>query len=270
MSTQWELQGVTRVRLQRKVSLAVQVIDDFTGQPITAADVRVEAAQLLSKPVRKGDGYFIFLDSTEPVLDITARSWTYHHTAMRVDLTQLKPLNPVVKLRLTPNRSCRIPPHTTCLEGKAPAGSMVQVFCENDPRPLRLLYDYQCAGRENGRFIQLYDPAQSDLDGRSFVLLRKDEAIPEYFTVQMSVADEEGGCLMMAPLSRDYKKVGTTVLPVMNVQAEENGSFFLPVREMAVKSCRCRVRYTGSDGTWQECSMELEPGKVTQMDLTRG
>ena len=75
MSIQWDYRGVTRVRLQRKVSLAVQVIDDFTGQAVTSADVKVEAAQLLTKPVRKGDGYFIFLDSPEPVLDITEHSF---------------------------------------------------------------------------------------------------------------------------------------------------------------------------------------------------
>lgn len=270
MSTQWDYRGVTRVRLQRKVSLAVQVMDDFTGQAVTSADVRVEAAQLLTKPVRKGDGYFIFLDSPEPVLDITVRSWAYHPAAMRVDLTQLTRLNPVVKVRLTPNRSCPIPPQTTCLEGLAPAGSTLQVFCENDPRPLRLLYDYQCSGPEEGRFIQLFDPAGNDFEGRSFVLLRKDYDKVETFTVNAAVYGEAGGCLMAAPLSRDCKKAGTTVLPVMTVQTGESGAFFLPIRAMAVKTCLCRVVCTGPDGVRQERSVELEPGKVTRMDLTTG
>ena len=96
MTTQWDYQGTARVHLRRKLSLAVQVIDDFTGLPITSADVRVEAAQTVLRPVRKADGYFLFMDSTEPVLDITARSWSYHPAALRVELGQLPRLNPVV------------------------------------------------------------------------------------------------------------------------------------------------------------------------------
>ena len=165
MSIQWDHQGITRVRMQRRVSLAVQVIDDFTGLPVTSADVQVEAAQIRTKPVRKGDGYFIFMDSPEPILDITVRSWAYHPAGVRVELGPLTRLNPLVKIRLTPNRSCKLPPQTTCLEGRAPAGSTVQVFCENTPRPLRLLYDYSCSGPEEGRFIQLFDPAQNDFEG---------------------------------------------------------------------------------------------------------
>ena len=269
MSTQWDYQGITRVHLRRKLSLAVQVIDDFTGLPITTADVRVEAAQLLSAPVRKADGYFLFMDSGEPVLDITARSWAYHSASLRVELSQLSPLSPVVKLRLTPNRSCRLPLQTTCLDGVAPAGSTVQVYCENDPRPLRLLYDYRCGGEESHQ-IRLYDPAQSDLEGRSFVLIRKDDETPEYFAVQSAIKGEEGCCLLQAPLGRDARKAGTTILPLQTVQTDGSGAFFLPMRPMAVKSCRCRIRWSTSGEAWQERTIELEPGKVTRIDLTTG
>lgn len=269
MSTQWEYQGITRVHLRRKLSLAVQVIDDFTGLPITTGDVRVEAAQMFAPPVRKADGYFLFMNSPESVLDITARSWAYYPAALRVELAQLDQLNPVVKLRLTPNRSCRLPLQTTCLDGVAPAGSTVQVFCENDPRPLRLLYDYRCKGEGGGYEIRLYDPAQNDLEGRGFVLLRKDDENPEFFTVQ-SATREEGGYLLSAPLKLDAKKAGTTILPLMTVQAEENGRFFLPIKPIAVKTCVCRVRWSVSGDKWQERSIELEPGKVTRINLTEG
>ena len=266
MSTQWDYQGITRVHLRRKLSLAVQVIDDFTGLPITTADVRVEAAQMLSAPVRKADGYFLFMDSGEAVLDITARSWAYHSARMRVELSQLPALNPVVKLRMTPNRNCRLPLQTTCLDGVAPAGANVQVYCENDPRPLRLLYDYRCSGEE-GHQIRLYDPAQSDLEGRSFVLIRKDEDQPECFAVK-SALKEEGGYLISMPLGRDAKKAGTTILPLMPVQADEQGRFFLPMKSMAVKSCLCRILWSVSGEKWQEKKIELEPGKVTRVNLT--
>ena len=150
----------------------------------------------------------------------------------------------------------------------APAGSVVQIYCENDPRPLRLLYDYQRSDGGDGHLIRLFDPTQSDLEGRGFVLIRKDAEEREYFTVRVAVAGEEGSFLLAAPLSRDCKKAGTTILPLMTVQTEGNGAFFLPIKPMAVKSCLCRIRWSVSGDEWQERSIELETGKVTRIDLT--
>lgn len=270
MRYEWNGSGIERVRLRRHVTAAVLVIDDFTGRPITAPDLTVTAAQVLRKPVRKGDGYFLFLDCEEPVLDMTARAWAYHTAETRVEVGQLSPLHPVVKLRLTPNRNYSIPSQTTCLEGRGAPGTEVRVLCENDPRPLRLLYDYAPSGVLDGRFIQLYDPSGSDWEGRLFALRRKGEGELEYFQVRSTVDGEEGGCLLAAPLSRGCKKAGATVFPVSAARADEKGAFFIPLRTMAVKAYTCRVLSRAPGGDWEERSLELEPGRVTRLDLLGG
>ena len=150
MSTAWNPKPIVRVHIRRRVSAAVLVLDDFTGRPITAADLEVRAAEILDRPVRKGDGYFLFLDSPTPTLTVTARAWAYHTATVQVDLSALPALRPVVRLRLTPNRNYSIPLHTTCLEGAAPPDTQVRAFCLNDPKPLRLLYDYAAGGPEGG------------------------------------------------------------------------------------------------------------------------
>lgn len=263
-----EWDGVTRVHLKRRVSAAVMVLDDFTGRPIRSGDLQVSAAEALSPPVRKQDGYFLFLDCAVPSLEITARAWAYHPATVRVDLAALPPLRPVVKLRLTPNRNYAVPRQTTCLEGTAPAGTKVRVFCENDPRPLRLLYDYSKKGEEGGRLIRLYAPAPEDMDGKQFVLLPKEEGPRSFFEVRETLDGEEGRYLLTAPLDRDRKKAGATILPVSEAAADAKGSFFLPLRALPVKEYRCRVLWTlPGENTEREQSLALEPGRVTRLDL---
>ncbi|MEG0780712.1 MAG: hypothetical protein RR426_08920 [Oscillospiraceae bacterium] len=267
MLHEWSSETVTRIHLRRKVSVAVLVIDDFTGRPVTCADLSVSAEQMLGKPVRKGDGYFLFLDCPVPALDITAQAWAYHPGRVRVEPEKLSPLRPVIKLRLTPNRNYSIPNQTTCLEGCALPGTLLRVFCENDPRPLRLLYDYAKKGDAAGCLLQLYDPTASDQEGRQFALLRKGETEPECFEVRET--GEEGDCLLTAPLARDCKKAGTTVLPISTAIADGEGRFFLPLRSLPVKSYQCRILWTAPDGTRGQQALELEPGRVTTLDLCK-
>ena len=270
MDRAWSPDLSARARIRRRVSAAVLVLDDFTGRPITTADLSVTASETLARSVRKGDGYFLFLDSPAPTLEITARAWAYHPASVRVTLADLPPLRPVVKLRLTPNRNYSVPSRTTCLEGSAPPGTAVQVFCLNDPRPLRLLYDYGADGPEGGRLMQIYDPAGSDLEGRRFALLRKGEEQAECFTVLDRLEEVEGGCLLAAPLTRDCKKAGATVLPIFTAEADQNGRYFLPLRDLAVKSYTCRVLWAPPGRSWREETLELEPGRVTRLDLSAG
>lgn len=265
MAIEWNV-GAARVRTRRRVSAAVLVIDDFTGQPVLGSRVSVMAAGMLKKPVRKEDGYFLFLDCPGPSLEITVNAWAYHGRTVRVDLAALPTLRPVVKIRLTPNRNYSIPRQTTCVEGTAPPGTCIRVFCENDPRPLRLLYDYvKNEGEEC--IIRLYDPTSSDLEGKQFALLRKGESEADFFEVREMRDTVEGCCLMSAPLSRDCKKAGATVLPVSTAQADEKGAFFLPLAAIAVKEYSCRIFWAAPGCDWQELSMELECGRVTRLDL---
>ena len=269
MGRAWNPEAVTRARVRRRVSAAVLVLDDFTGRPITTADLQVTAAEILRRPVRKGDGYFLFLDSPVSKLHITARAWAYHPATLEVDLSALASLRPVVKLRLTPNRNYSIPMQTTCLEGEAAPGTEIQVFCRNDPRPLRLLYDYGRDGPEGGRLLQIYDPTGSDLEGRRFALLRKGEEQAECFSVLDRLEEVEGGCLLAAPLERDCKKAGATVLPVSTAAADGSGRYFLPLRNLGVKTYLCRVLWAAPGRDWQEQTLELEPGLVRRLDLGR-
>ncbi len=269
MDIGWNPEGVTRIRMRRRVTAAVQVIDDFTGKPVDSPDLRVRAEQVLTPPIRKPGGYFLFLDLQAQGLDITVEAWSYHSAKLHIDPGTLSALHPVVRLRLTPNRNYRIPQQTTCLEGTLPPGSKVRLFCENDPRPLRILYDYRRTGPMEGRLLQIYDPLGGDLGGRQFVLMHREDREPEFLTVQETVEELEGGCLLASPLDRDHKKAGTTVYPLYTAGADENGHFFLPLKQVAVKEYVCRIFWRAPGGPWQEQTMTLQPGRVGRFQPDR-
>ena len=97
---------------------------------------------------------------------------------------------------------------------------------------------------------------------------------PDLTTYAQAVLDRleevEGGCLLAAPLSRDCKKAGATVLPIFTAEADQNGRYFLPLRDLAVKSYTCRVLWAPPGRSWREETLELEPGRVTRLDLSAG
>ncbi len=267
---EWNVASIQRARIRRKVSLAVLVMDDFSGKPVSTPDIKFTAVEVLTPPVRKPDGHFLYLDCPAETLTFTIDAWNYHSRTVTVHLPSLPPLRPVVRVRLSPNRNYPIPASTTCIEGIAPPNTQVHVICENDPRPLRLLYDYSKKGAHDGRLIQLYDPTEGHQDGRQFALQRKADKGVEFFEVAEGLDDGDGSFLLIKPLDKDCKKVGTTILPVASATSDKQGRFFLPLSPLAIRQYDCRLFWLGPKGKWMEQTTQLESGRVTRLDLTTG
>lgn len=259
---EWNDKGIIRGRLRRKVSLAVLVIDDLTGRPIIGSNVTVTCHETMAKPVAKSDGYFLFLDCDAPQLTITAEGWAYHARTITVKQLDLSPLSPSVNLRLTPNQKYAIPQNTTCLQGTAPVGAQISVYCVNNPKPLRLLYDYQ----PKSPSIDIYDPTNQNQEGRQFALVTKGEKAP--LMVGLSgVLSEEGQYRLDQPLTKAYTKASTTLYPVSRVEVGTDGRFFLPLPALAVQVYQCQIIWQVGQEKPQTLAQEFPCGKVTALHL---
>ena len=60
------------------------------------------------------------------------------------------------------------------------------------------------------------------------------------------------------------------MLPSFTASADDSGRYFLPLRSLAVKAYDCRVLWAPPGQDWREQTLELEPGRVTRLDLTAG
>lgn len=258
---EWKDNGIFRGRIRRKVALAVMVIDDLTGKPIHCPDLTLVCRETRTKAICKPDGYYVFLDCNVVVLTVEVTAWAYHPAVLAVELAQLSPLHPAIKIRLTPNRRYAIPANTTCLEGTAPPESQIFVHCENSPKPLRLLYDYEKGSRE----IQIYDPAGQNHEGRTLALLSKGKQQLQHLTLG-DVTSEEGGYQLTKPLESNHPKAGTTLLPVSAVTADQYGTFFLPLPPLAVQIYDCHIQWTAA-GETHAMKREIPCGNVTAIHL---
>ena len=251
---------ILRAHPRNRLTAAVLFVDSFTGRCIRSQDLDVRGAEMTTAPVSKQDGWYLFLNYEGEKLTVTASGRMYSEKTVEISCRELSPLNPVVRIRLDPNRSYPAPPNTTFLEGRVQPEQQICVWCRNDPHTVLLSRDY--SGKQNE--IGLYDPSGTQLAGRSFALLRKGAKKAELFTLTQCAGEEEGSYLLTAPLKNSCKKTEATVFPVYTTQSDRMGQYFLLLPGMGTEKLSCRIRISG--GNAKEYTAELEPGKLNRLE----
>ena len=261
---------ILRARARNRLCAAVLFVDDFTGRPIDSRELSVSAAELLTAPVSKPDGWYLFLNYGGDTLTVTVSGRYYEQKTLKLDCASLDPLSPALRVRLTPNRSYPLPPHATYLEGTALPDREVRLWCANDPGVMRLNADYAPDGEADGKLLRLYDPRNSDPTGRCFALLRRGSQKEEYFTVRQRVDGAEGGCLLEEPLRSPCKKMGARIYTVYGTRTDEQGRFFLLLPSAAAGTAlSCRIQVQQPDGSWESFEAEPEAGKYVRLELKK-
>ena len=115
--------------LHMRVSLAVLLIDDFTGRIITSSDAQV-SVEGGRKPVVKREGFRVFTNLTEPEVRVRAGGPCYCEEEQAVDLRQLDRSLPVVRLRLRPNRWYPLPAGTARVSVQLPEDTQLLAYCQ--------------------------------------------------------------------------------------------------------------------------------------------
>lgn len=244
--------------IHMRMSLAVQVIDDFTNRVVTGQQVQV---RILGepKPIRKADGYYIFLNLKERKtrLKITASQFLDYEES--VDIDAMNPLEPVIKARLKPNRCYSLPQGTTCVEGKASPGTTLRLVCPDSTGYYRLMADYP-GGEE--REINIFHPAQMEMEGKSFCIRNKEKKQGEDFMVSRVVDSACGRYQLAEHLKHAYQKVSARIYPILLMEADANGEFFAPLTFLEKEHTKVSIRIPGEK---KERECELEYGTVNQI-----
>jgi hypothetical protein len=252
-----------KAKFARRVSVAVLVLDDFTDQVLSGPAIQVSVPGMVGKPIRKSDGYFVFTSDQGPVRQVEVQSMFYARETVDVDPAQLNPLHPVVRIRLKPNRRYAMAGSATCLEGSAEPGSEVRLIHGSHPHPLRLLYDYSNKQRE----ISIFDPEKRELSGKVLAIQGKDQKEPEIFRILEMTDREQGVCLIDRDLKHDYKKIGAAIYPVYMARADEQGEYFLFLKDLSEKESLCTVQAVGRKTVRRELS--LAANRTNRLDLTK-
>ena len=249
----------------RKVSLVVLAIDDFTDKPILGSNVRIYI-EGEAPPIRKPDGHHVFVNLDKSLVTVHAVGGQYNPRSVQCQLNKDDEQYTFLKLRMIPNRSYPIPPNTTCIEGQAPPGSVIRIFCLDTAHAYKLLYDYQKGGVEtDNRVISIFHPDDVDMEGKLLCITDSDGQNQELIRIT-GVADKENKMyLLEKELSANYKKIGTSLFSVYETVTDHNGNFFLPIANTYKEKNLYVCEVVGEKSTSVE--LELISGRVNKIDL---
>lgn len=247
-------------RVRHKVSLVLQLIDDFSGREIEGSNARAWISGE-KPPIRKSEGYHVFTNLKEPEVQVHIEAGLYEGQTLQVKLNEDGTYT-FLKIRLAPSRAYPIPRNTTCVEGRTEPDSLVRIVCLEDSNPLKLIYDYR-KGKEDDGKISIYHPETMDIEGKA-LYIKNGKAGGEFFRV-LQKREESGSYGLEQPLSRDYKKVGAVIFPVWSCNADGKGRFFLPIPQLVREDLLFLCESLGTD--LRRVSRKLRTGQVNPLDF---
>ena len=205
-----------------RASLAVLLIDDLTGLPIRGSNARAWIKGQ-KPPVKKTDGWNIFLEMPQGSYTVEAEGGTYSLTSQSIDITDKMA---VLMLRLRPNRLYRVPADCIRIEGVAEPHSVITLYSSGKQSSVKLLRD--C--KQGDTTLALFTGGSSVTEGGLF-RLTSSEGTGETVRIASKSEEENGEYSLCSPLKNSYPKIGTSLATAVQTEADESGSFFAVVRK---------------------------------------
>lgn len=234
-----------------KLSLVIQLIDDFSDTIVREPSVLIRTEDGI-RPIRKKEGYYVFLNLQQPTAIVHITSPQFQETWETIDLCSLNSLHPMIKIRLKPGENYRFPRETTYVVGSATPGSILRIMSEEMTDCYRLLKEY-----EGGESICIFNPTKSDIEGKDFCIVDTKKKTKEIFHVMCQLSSEEERYSIRKELTNEYQKVSTKIYPLILLKVGEDGNFFTPIPFINKNEPVCQIQVQGEE---REHRIELTYG----------
>ena len=230
-------------RIRKKVSLVVQVLDDVTNKMIYGSMLQVEL-ESGEKPIQKAEGYYVFVNVQNPSVCLRIMSYQFVPYEETIQIADLNPLEPIVKVRLKPNRFYPFKQSVTCLEGKVGAGGQVRVLYQDTTEYLRLLRDY--TGKQDTH-LYIFNPTKQDLEGKWFHVVDSETEQKEDFYIYKLRKEGEDCYELSQVMEHSYQKHSSRIYPVACTKADKEGCFFMTLPFLEKEHTKVIVQITGRE-----------------------
>ena len=227
--------------IRKRVSLVVQVLDDVTNKMIYGSMLQVEL-ESGEKPIQKSEGYYVFVNVQNPSVCLRITSHQFVPYEKTIQLVDLNPLEPLVKVRLKPNRFYPFPQSITCLEGKVRAGAQVRVLYQDTTEYLRLIRDY--TGKQDTH-LYIFNPSKQDLEGKWFQIVDSETDKKEDFDIGKLQKGSEDCYELSQVMEHSYQKHSSRIYPVACVTADKEGCFFMTLPFLEKEHTKVIIQVTG-------------------------
>lgn len=247
---------------ERRIAVALRLIDSFTGQIPKGAGMYVRMADG-ALPVKKENGFYIFWDNGAGKRKLVVRGDGYEPEEIDLDMEALRAkTQPTFCLWLKPDRRYAYPPGITLEETAGHPGEVKEFVIEASTGCLRLAAPYFMAkpdfagkldstakpdfagesdsmgkpdsiGKPDSCLIHFLVPDEMELENRRLYIRDKNGA-GEYMTVR-AVKDKVMGIYQLAgPLEHNYGPYESELLLTMALKADQEGRFLIPLHTSAV------------------------------------
>lgn len=247
-----------RIRIQ--VAMAVLLIDDFTNKIVASSALKVSVPNS-RKPIIKEGGYHIFTNLTGPVAQVTVEGPGYCRQVRTVDLETLDRTDPIVRIRVKPDRTCVLSEKDIRVLAFLPSDTTLFLLDEDGSDYKRLLTDYGKGSEE----ISLYQSGTEELEEKFCCIMDKNQ---RYEVIRLGVLrDRETGTYSLEQEPQfPYKKVDTQIYPVSIIGGEQEAEYFLPLRGDGREEVRCTcILRQGNVST--RTQVTLKPGRENILDF---
>lgn len=248
-----------RDKIHVQVSMAVLLIDDFTDRIVSSSALRVSVPNGAS-PIKKEGGFLVFTNLATPAAQVIVEGPGYCREAQTIDLETLDRINPVVRIRIKPDRTYVLPDHAARVLAFLPANATLFMMDENGSDGKRLLADYEKGSKE----IRLFHDDSRELEGKFCCVVDKNK---RYELVRLgSLKDRETGTysLEQAP-EFSYKKTDTKIFPVSLIGGDRETEYFLPLPVVGEEASYTCILQRGDSHT--QTQVTLKPGRENRLDF---
>lgn len=248
------------LKLGKRVSLVLWLIDQYTGLGCNEKDVTVYLNGKIEAFQRKAGGYLVFTDLPEEVYRVRVEVAHYFAQELDVNLSEIVAQGRIVYLSLVPAPDYSFNTTATLLRASVSRGKPVNVTAT--------LMSDDCAraklGRQGAvvgsREVFLVDVAMFSAPGDSFIIRPAGSDNGEPCEIDEPGKGEDNYTLRY-PLQEDHER-GELLMPVMKTCADDRGEIVVAFRNFRQRECRVCLEIQ-TDDTIKRQEITVPLGKTT-------
>lgn len=235
------LRGTIKIRVQA----VLRLYDSFTESPVDPSLIRIRLPRG-GEAVKKEGGLFALIHCPSTPFFVTIESPFYEEMNLEIHPDEKETAGEVKTCYLIRSQAMPMPEDAAYLEGNGQPGTRIMAFLKSASFTMRLLEDYK---KEDGKAIKIYHPSVSQLEGvRLFIENRDGKG--EVMQVERKIGD--GEYRLETPLSKSYKKAGTSLYLVREGFCRPDGRFSIPFRQVSRTGSMCGVIFPDGSKTETE------------------
>lgn len=234
------MNNMLNVNISTCVSFAVCLFDDFTAARIMAGNILFLINGKAVRPVRKNDGYFVFVNLPEaPVgYNLTIISQRYLRKEVLVKPQLLDPKMPVIKIKLLPSAQYGFNSREALIMGRILYGGKVS---DRVKVSSVIASDEYSLGKLRGTeksSINLYDVIGRIISGDCLLIREADESKSETCVVKST---QEGNVYELEEDLKFKHSKSSAIMHVLNTSVDEKGEFVIYSRDFPGKSAEINI-----------------------------